>query len=66
MRIELTQPERDLLAQLVDAELREIGPEIRHTRTYTYKDDLKERRKALQHLREHLAAETPNVMISEV
>lgn len=66
MHIELSQPEHDLLAQLVDAELREIGPEIRHTQTYTFKDDLKERRLALRRLREHLAADAPNVMISEV
>ena len=66
MRIELNQQEHDLLAQLIDTELREIGSEIRHTQTYSYKDDLKERRRTLQHLHERLAAVTPNVMISEV
>ena len=39
--VELTRRERDLLTQLVDFALREIGPEILRTMTYDYQDDLK-------------------------
>jgi hypothetical protein len=54
MGVELTQEERDLLRQLVDAALREIGPEIRRTQTYDYKDDLKHQRHTLLGLRDRL------------
>jgi len=57
MQLELDQQERTLLLQLVDAALHEIGTEIRRTRTYDYKDDLKERRRLLQRLRGRLADE---------
>jgi len=66
MNIELTQRERDLLTQLVDTALREIGPEIRRTMTYDYKDDLKDQRQMLRHVRDRLTAEKPNILISEV
>ncbi len=66
MSVELTQQERDLLTQLVDSALREIGPEIRRTMTYDYKDDLKEQRQTLRRLRDRLSADRPTVMISEV
>ncbi len=66
MSVELTQQERDLLTQLVDSALREIGPEIRRTMTYDYKDDLKKQRQTLRRLRDRLAADKPSAMISEV
>ena len=64
MSVELTQQERDLLTQLVDSALRELGPEIRRTMTYDYKDDLKKQRETLRHLRDRLAADKPSAMIS--
>ncbi len=51
MTVELTWEQRDLLLQLIDAALREIGPEIRHTMTSAYKDDLKEQRRQFHELR---------------
>ncbi len=66
MNIEVSPKERDLLLELVDAACREIGPEIRRTRTFTYKDDLKEQRRTLRHLHDQLAAATPQVGISAV
>jgi hypothetical protein len=62
MSVELTGQERDLLTQLVDAALREIGPEIRRTMTYDYKDDLKQQRETLRRLRARLAADRPAVV----
>ena len=66
MNVELTQQERDMLVQLLDAALREIGPEIRRTMTYDYKDELKEQRSAMRRLHERLANSGPNVFINEV
>lgn len=66
MSVELTQPERDLLRQLVDAALREIGPEIRRTQTYSYKDDLKQQRRTLLSLRERLSSTAEPLLINEV
>ena len=56
MSVELTSEQRNLLLQLVSEAIREIGPEIRHTMTSTYKDDLKQQRRALRHLRDVLSA----------
>jgi hypothetical protein len=66
MSVELTRQERELLAQLVSAALREIGPEIRHTDRYDYKDDLKEQRRTLQRLYERLTSAAEPLMINEV
>jgi hypothetical protein len=65
MNLELTQEERGLLARLVDAALREIGPEIRHTDHYDYKDDLKEQRRTLLRLYERLTGQTPPALAGE-
>ena len=48
MFVELTSEQRDLLLQLVDAAVRELGPEIRHTDNAAYRDDLREQRRALR------------------
>ena len=66
MSVDLTQHERDLLVQLLDSALREIGPEIRRTQTYDYKDDLKEQRRTLRQLRERLSMPTAPPLITEV
>lgn len=66
MSVELTQQERDLLTQLVDSALREIGPEIRRTQTFDYKDDLKKQREALRSLRDRLAADRPTAAVGDV
>lgn len=50
MHVELTSDQRDLVLQLVDAALRDIGPEIRHTTSREYKDDLRDHRRSLQDL----------------
>ncbi len=63
MRVELTPRECGLLLQFVEAEIRELGPEIHHTRTY--KDPLKEQRRELQNLRERLARALPDEMAAE-
>ena len=59
MRIELTSEQRDLLVQLVDVAIGNISPEIRHTDSSTYKDDLKHQRGELRRLRDLLTAATP-------
>ncbi|MCK4340505.1 MAG: hypothetical protein KAY37_02130 [Phycisphaerae bacterium] len=64
MIVELTPQQRDLLLQLVDEAVREIGPEIRHTDSSSYKDDLKDRRQALRALHEVLATGTSDEVAS--
>jgi hypothetical protein len=54
MSIELSPDQRDRLLQLVDAAIEELGPEIHHTMTRTYKDDLKSQRRELYALRDLL------------
>lgn len=56
MHLELTSSQRDLLLQLVDGALRDIGPEIRHTDDWACKEDLRETRRELQGLHTMLAA----------
>jgi len=66
MSVQLTQQERAVLRQLVDAALSEIGPEIRRTQTYSYKDNLKAERRTLLHLQEILRRSDEPLLISEV
>jgi hypothetical protein len=54
MLVKLTDNERDELIRLVDVAIRDLGPEIRHTRTWDYKDELKAHRRFLQMLQDHL------------
>ncbi len=65
MLVQLTPPQRDVLVQLLDQALEELGPEIHHTMTRTYKDDLKEQRRDLRTLRDLLsAADAPREVTS--
>ncbi len=61
MHVELTSTQRDLLLQLIDGALREIGPEIRHTDNSAFKDDLKQERRDLRDLWELLRGMPPGV-----
>jgi hypothetical protein len=60
MHIDLTSEQRHLLLQLVDSAIRDMGPEIRHTTTRTYKEDLKQQRRDLRQLRNVLLARGPS------
>jgi hypothetical protein len=62
MQIELTPQQVHLLLQLVDDEVRDLGPEIRHTDSRTYKEDLRNRRRELRGLHDLLVkvAEFPD------
>jgi len=57
MRVELTPQECELLLELVDSALREIGPQIHHTLTSEYKDHLKAQRRDLQRLQARLSGQ---------
>ena len=59
MTVQLTPEQRDWLLRMVDEAILEMGPEIHHTRTKDYKDDLKEQRRALRMLRDLLAGTSP-------
>jgi len=54
MIVKLTPEEREALLTLVDREIADLGPEIRHTSTSSYRADLKAQKRTLVLLREHL------------
>lgn len=55
MRVDLNPDQRELLLRLLDGAIRDLGPEIRHTDDSGLKDDLREQRRDLWHVRELLA-----------
>jgi hypothetical protein len=57
MPVELSPEEKDLLVGLLEREIEEIRTEIHHTRSYDYKDSLKEREKLLNGLLVRLKAQ---------
>jgi hypothetical protein len=65
MLVELTPQEREELIHLVNVALRDIGPEIRHTRTWDYKEDLKAHRRFLRTLHAHLVSSLDAGKVSE-
>ena len=50
MVLEIDDTQRDILATLVRRELDDLGPEIHHTRTRSYRKDLEAEREVLEHL----------------
>ncbi len=59
MNIELTPEERDILGTLVSREVADLGPEIHHTRTRNYRDQLKRQKRVLERLLERLGLPAP-------
>lgn len=59
MLLEIDDDQRDVLAAVIRRELEDLGPEIHHTRTRSYRDDLKVRRETLVHLLDRLAVPVP-------
>ena len=56
MGIELSQPERNLLRELLQAELEEVRTELHHTRAFDYKESLKEREALVRGLLARMSA----------
>lgn len=54
-RLVFSDEELAILRELVELRLNELGPEIHHTRTPEYHEDLKQFRDVLKRLRERLA-----------
>ncbi len=54
MVFKMSREERDLLVALIDREIRNMGPEIRHTQTSTYRDELMMEKRQLNSLVERL------------
>lgn len=54
MMIELSREDLAILKTLVKERINELGPEIRHTRTPEFHDDLKSLRATLRRLYEQL------------
>ncbi len=55
MTLELSPEEREIIQKLVDREISEVGPEIRHTRTSALHDELKRYREVLINLAQKLS-----------
>ncbi len=56
MTVELTPEQVDIFKKLLEREIAETGPEIRHTQTSSYHDELKAYKRELQTLHEWLSA----------
>jgi len=54
MILELTDEEHALMLNLLDREIAQLGPEIRHTDARDYREDLKHDRRVLLHLVQRL------------
>lgn len=54
MRIELTESQREILENLLEREIADLGPEIRHTDARAYRDDLRAQKQVLRELLEQL------------
>jgi hypothetical protein len=59
MRLELTSEQVELLREILEHELRVLGPEIRHTHARAFRDDLRTRYDALCGLIEQLRQPAP-------
>ena len=56
MAIELSKPEKDLLATILEKELEEVRSELHHTQDHDYKDNVKDREKIVRDLLAKLKA----------
>ncbi|NLX14249.1 MAG: hypothetical protein GXY44_11430 [Phycisphaerales bacterium] len=56
MIVELTDEERDILRSLISREIADLGPEIRRTDHFDYRDELKIEKHMLRHLMDRLQA----------
>lgn len=55
MKVELSDEEIVMLNKLIKMRIGELGPEIRHTRTPDFHDELKDEKARLRVLQERLA-----------
>lgn len=56
MAIELSEPEKQLLAAILEKELEDVRSELRHTQEHEYRDMVKEREKLVRDLLAKLKA----------
>lgn len=56
MNVQITEEERSILARLMQREIADLGPEIRHTDAADYRDDLKDHKYKLQQLHQRFSA----------
>lgn len=57
MTLEFSNDERELLRMLVAQAVRALGPEIHHTRSHAYRDELQKRRDLLSRMLERLGGD---------
>lgn len=54
MTLELSAEEREILKRLLEREISEVGPEMRHTQTSSFHDELKRYKEVLVSLAHRL------------
>ncbi|MBK9128012.1 MAG: hypothetical protein IPM13_09445 [Phycisphaerales bacterium] len=59
MTLELSPEEVEVLRKVLEREIAEVGPELRHTATSTYHDELKHYKEVLIHISKRLAEPKP-------
>lgn len=59
MILQLSVEERHILKHLLQREIGETGPEIRHTNTSTFRDELKDYKRSLQELYRRILEQGP-------
>lgn len=59
MEMRLSLPDVELLRELLDQAVRDLGPEIHHTQSRNYRSQLEQRRERLSGLLERLGTPTP-------
>jgi hypothetical protein len=57
--LELNDDQYRLVSEMVESRIRDLHPEIRHTRTYTYRDELRHELETLTALQEMLLEAAP-------
>lgn len=61
MMIEITEQQRDLLLELLNREIDELGPEIHHTTRVGFRHELEDKRRLLVELGHGLTGVAPAV-----
>lgn len=60
MLLELNEEEQQVFIELLDREIQDLGPEIHHTQTSSYRDELRARKELLARLRDRLSTPHPS------
>jgi hypothetical protein len=66
MMIEITEQQSDLLLELLNREIDELGPEIHHTTRVAFRHELEDKRRLLVELRDRLMGVSANAHVGTI